>query len=249
MEGIPFWLILIFSVIALFYSMVGFGGGSSYLAVLVLAGLSHHEIPPVALTCNLIVAGGGFLHFYKAGHFEWRKVFPFIILSIPMAFLGGSIKIGKDLFALLLGLSLFAVALRMMIPDRWFDTPRPISSKKAWGVGLPAGALIGFFSGLVGIGGGIFLSPLLLLMRWVTVKQAAGCASFFILVNSLSGLMGQFQKELGITNSLLPLGMAVFAGGQIGSMLGAYHISKIKLQRILAILLLSVSVKLLWKGL
>ncbi len=247
-EIIPFWLIPIFFVIALFYSMVGFGGGSSYLAVLVLAGLPYQQIPPVALVCNLIVAGGGFWHFYKGGHFEREKLFPLIILSIPMAFWGGSIRIGKELFSFLLGLSLLAAALRMAFPERLFDNPRTLSWKETWSLGLPIGGLLGFLSGLVGIGGGVFLSPLLLFMGWVNVKQASAFASFFILVNSLSGLMGQFQKGLGMAHFLLPLGIAVFIGGQIGSMLGSYHISKLKLQRLLATLLLLVSAKLLWRG-
>lgn len=242
-------LLLIFFVIALTYSMVGFGGGSSYLAVLVLAGYSYQQIPTTALICNLIVAGGGFWYFHQGGHFQLKKVLPFIILSIPMAYLGGSMKIGKELFSLLLGLSLLAMAVRMILPEKLFETQRFPSWQKTWGIGIPLGALLGFLSGLVGIGGGIFLSPLLILMRWVTVKQAGASASFFILVNSLAGLVGQFQKGFGVNPQIGLLGLVVFLGGQIGAIAGTYRLSKLAFQRLLTVLVLSASMRLLWRGL
>lgn len=245
MEILGVWLVLAFFTIAFFYSMVGFGGGSSYLAVLALAGLSYQHIPPIALTCNLIVAGGGFIHFYGGGHFKPRKVLPFIVLSVPMAYLGGTILIKKEFFFLLLGLSLLAAAARMAISGHYFEKTKEISWKRAWSVGLPVGGGLGFLSGLVGIGGGIFLSPLLLVMRWVNVKQAAACASFFIFVNSFSGLMGQLQKGSSHTEYLLALGGAVFIGGQMGSRLGSFHLPKVGLQRVLAALILIVAIKLL----
>ena len=245
METLWIWLILSFFVIALFYSMVGFGGGSSYLAVLALAGLSYQHIPPIALTCNLIVAGGGFIHFYRGGHFEPRKVLPFIVFSVPMAYLGGSILIKREFFFLLLGLSLLAAAARMVIPDHDFEQTKEVSWKRACMVGLPVGGGLGFLSGLVGIGGGIFLSPLLLMMRWVNVKQAAACASFFIFVNSFSGLIGQLQKGSSHFEYLLALSVTVFIGGQLGSRLGSFHLPKLELQRVLAALISIVAAKLL----
>ncbi|MDP3920589.1 MAG: sulfite exporter TauE/SafE family protein [Candidatus Omnitrophota bacterium] len=245
MTELPAWLIAGFFLIALFYSMVGFGGGSSYLAVLVLAGLSYQTIPSLALCCNLIVTAGGCWHFYRAGHFRIRNVLPFIILSVPMAYLGGRMHVSKEVFCILLGFSLFAVAVRMFMPNRISQDPREISVKHAWAIGVPLGGALGLLAGIVGIGGGIFLSPLLLLMRWVTVKQAAAAASFFILFNSISGLAGQLQKGAVDAALLLPLGLAVFAGGQIGSRLGAYRIPVIRLQQMIGVLVLYVSVRLI----
>lgn len=245
METTIIWLCITFFVIAFFYSMVGFGGGSSYLAVLALVGLPYQTIPPIALICNILVAGGGFTHFYKGGHFHLKKVLPFAVLSIPMAYFGGKVLIQKELFFLLLGVSLLVAAIRMMIPDNYFEKAREVSRKEAWTLGLPTGAGLGFLSGLVGIGGGIFLSPLLLLMKWANVKEAAACASFFIVVNSLAGFLGQLQKGTAHFEYLLALGISVLVGGQIGSRLGSFYLPKMILQRVLCVLILVVAVKLL----
>ncbi|MBI1977669.1 MAG: sulfite exporter TauE/SafE family protein [Candidatus Omnitrophica bacterium] len=242
---IPIWLPLTFFLVALVYSMMGFGGGSSYLAFLVLAGLPYQNVPTLALICNLIVTCGGLWHFYRAGHLKLRKVLPFLVFSIPMAYFGGRILIGKNLFSLLFGFSLFVVALRMFLPDRLFERSREVSSLRVWIIGLPIGGILGFLSGLVGIGGGIFLSPLLLFMRWVNVKEAAAAASLFIVVNSFSGLLGQLHKGVASMSLIVPLGLAVFLGGQIGSRLGAYRLPQLGLQRMLAGLILYVSMKLI----
>ena len=247
MEAIPAWLVILFFFIALFYSMVGFGGGSSYLAFLVLAGIPYTLVPPIGLSCNLIVTSGGLWHFFRAGHFKFKIVFPFIFTSIPMAYLGSRMSIGKEVFALLLGISLFAVALRMLLPDRLFENRKEVSWNHAWKVGMPLGALLGFLAGLVGIGGGIFLSPILLLMGWANAKEAAASASFFIVVNSCAGLLGHFGKPAFPVESMVPLAIAVFVGGQIGSRLGAYHVPKVRLQQILAVLIFYVSVKLMFE--
>ena len=240
------WICLLFFFIALFYSMVGFGGGSSYLAVLVLAGLPYQQIPPLALICNLIVTTGGFWHFYRAGHFRLGKILPFVVLSIPMAYWGGTFLIEKRLFSLLLGVSLMAVAVRMVLAGKEFQMTREVSSKQAWIFGLPVGSFLGFLSGIIGIGGGIFLSPLLLLMRWVNAKESAAAASFFIMVNSFAGLMGHWQKGAFKLEGLLPLGIAVFLGGQLGSRLGAYRLPQVSFQRLLAGLIFYVSMRLIW---
>lgn len=229
--------------------MVGFGGGSSYLAVLVLAGFPYQNIPPVALICNLIVSASGFYHFCKGGYFEPKKILPFIVLSVPMAYWGGRAPIHKEPFFILLGLSLLAAALIILFPGKAFKTIRDVSDSEAWKIGLPVGGALGFVSGLVGIGGGIFLSPLLLLMRWVDVKQSAAGASFFIFLNSLAGLAGQHQKGSVDAGFLPPLVLAVFLGGQIGARLGATRFPKWGLERILAGLILYASAKLLWGAL
>ncbi len=249
MSEFHIWFPVAFFVIALFYAMVGFGGGSSYLAVLVLAGFNYQQIPMIALGCNLIVTLGGCWHFYKAGHFKLKVILPFVVTSIPMAYWGGRIDISQQFFCLLLGLSLLFVAIRMFMNFNSSQEVKEISWKKAWLVGIPVGSGLGFLAGLVGIGGGIFLSPLLILLRWVNIKQAAAAASFFIVVNSLAGLTGHLHKDFGSINFFLPLAAAVFIGGQVGSRLGAYKIPKHRLQQLLGVLILYVAFKLLFEGL
>ncbi|MBI3541139.1 MAG: sulfite exporter TauE/SafE family protein [Deltaproteobacteria bacterium] len=242
-----FYLAPLFFLTALTYSMVGLGGGSTYLALLALFAVSYSSIPQIALLCNLVVVVGGYWFFWKAGHFSLRRVLPFIVTSIPMATWGGSIPIEKKVFMLLLGLSLGVAALRMLLSDKVFESRFPLSWKRAWAVGIPVGALLGFLSGLVGIGGGIYLAPVLLLLGWADSKQAAAAASFFILVNSIAGFGGQLMKG-GFMISwgmVLPLLFAVFLGGQIGSRLGSQTIPKLALQRVTAILILAVVARLL----
>lgn len=242
------YLPIAFFVIAFFYSMVGFGGGSSYLVLLVLSGISYQSIPPVALVCNLIVATGGFYHFYRAGHFRPEIAMPFMMLSIPMAYLGGSIVISKQMFCILLGLSLCFVALRLVMTTQTFSEVKAITWKQFWIMGLPLGGAIGFLAGIVGIGGGIFLSPLLIFLRWTHVKQAAAIAALFIVVNSCSGFLGHLQKGMIDLSLIAPLGFAVFLGGQIGARLGANRIPKLRLQQALSVFILLVSIKLMFEG-
>ncbi len=239
------WLPTVFFLIALLYSMVGLGGGTSYLAVLVLAGLPYQEIPVIALICNIIVASSGFWLFYKAGFVRWRIVLPFVIFSVPMAYWGGRIAIDKDVFRLLLGFSLLIAALRMFLPIRSYEKKKEIPTAKAWAVGLPVGGLLGFLSGLLGMGGGIFLSPLLIFMRWVNVKEASAAAAFFIALNSLSGLAGHVGKGVPDFELIFPLAIAVFLGGQLGARFGAYKIPNLRLEKMLALFILYVSIKMI----
>lgn len=238
----------LFFLTALLYSMAGFGGGSTYLALLALFAFPYESLPKVALLCNLMVVSGGWWLYYRAGHFSLRPVLPFILTSIPLSFLGGTIPVGKTFFTLLLGLSLAIAGFRMLVSEKIFEIRRVLSWQRSWMVGLPAGAVLGFVSGLVGIGGGIYLSPLLLLFGWADAKQAAAACSFFILVNSIAGLGGQWIKS-GFSlplETLLPLLFAVFLGGQIGSRLGSVTLSKSILQRITASLILFVATRLLY---
>ena len=239
------WVFAGFFFVALLYSLVGFGGGSSYLAILVLVGIPFDDLPQAALICNLIVTIGGCWHFYRAGYFKFKNVIPFIITSVPMAYWGGGLLIDTKLFCLLLGVSLSAVAFRFLMPSDKFLESKSISWKQAWQIGPILGAVLGFLAGVVGIGGGIFLSPILLLMRWVNIKEAAASASFFIVVNSAAGLAGQWQKTGAPEKWVLPLALMAFLGGQIGSRMGAYKIPKIHLQKALAALVLYVAFKLL----
>ncbi len=246
-------LIPLFFLTALVYSMAGFGGGSTYLALLALFSCPYESMPKVVLLCNLVVVTGGSWFFIRAGYLPLRKILPFFLASIPMAYLGGSIPIGKTPFFWLLAISLLGAALRMFISEKVFESSQVLSMKKVWGIGLPVGAFLGLISGLVGIGGGIFLSPLLLLMGWTNAKESAAAASLFILVNSFAGLVGQFSKVGpsigGVLNFsfILPLMLAVFVGGQIGSRLGSNKISKLVLQRITGGLILFVALQILRK--
>ena len=237
-----------FLIIALVYSAVGFGGGSSYIAVLALFDYPYESIPVIALICNVIVVSGGIYHFRNKGHFKWSLFWPYAVSSIPMAFIGGRIPISREFFLLLLGVSLFLIALRLLFFNRGakeyseYKTPRiPLA--------LGLGGVLGLIAGMVGIGGGIFLAPLLLHLRWGLPKQIAATAALFILLNSLSGLAGQFVKDAS-TNGLLeywPLFLSVFIGGQIGSRIGSGPVlSQRMIKDLTAVLVLFVSLRIFY---
>jgi len=246
MEPHFYSLILLFFLAAAIYSSAGLGGGSAYLALLALFGFPYTDIPLFALGCNILVVSSGLWHYCRAGHLRFNNVLPFLITSIPLAYLGGSFSLSKKVFSLLLAFSLVVAALRLLSRNQERQL-QVVSWKKSCMIGLPAGAVIGFLSGLIGIGGGIFLSPLLLLLRWADSKQAAAAASLFILVNSSAGLMGQFSKGLSLEHSdlFLPLLAAVFLGSQVGARLGAFQLSTLALQRVTVVLLFFASVRVL----
>jgi uncharacterized membrane protein YfcA len=238
-------LIVSFFVIAVIYSSVGFGGGSSYLALLAIAGVNFEVIRPAALLCNIVVVTGGAIIFYKEGLINIKKSWPFLIASIPLAFVGGYWRIKEHTFFVILGITLIVAALIL-----WFqesvqaDTGKYKSDNTLLNVGLGGG--IGFLSGLVSIGGGIFLSPILHLIRWNEVKKISALASLFILVNSISGLAGQLSRSASLDwNFILPLLAAVLAGGQIGSRLGARRFNPVYIKRITAIVILVAGLNIL----
>jgi uncharacterized membrane protein YfcA len=245
------WLAALFALTAALYAMVGFGGGSTYSALLVLAEVDYRLLPSIALLCNLIVVAGGSWRYARAGHLDWRFVAPFVLLSMPMAWLGGRLPIERETFVLLLGLSLLAAGLLMLFERRDPVPAKPVRrspGQLALAVGLGAG--IGLLSGLVGIGGGIFLAPLLHTLRLATPKAIAATASVFILLNSLAGLAGQAGKLGGFDHGRAmlewwPLFMAVLIGGQLGSWLGAGRFSEVTVKRLTAVLVLYVAVRLL----
>lgn len=215
-------LLVFFFLIAAVYASAGFGGGSSYLAVLSLYAIPFTGLRATALLCNLVVVTGGTWIFYQKGHLDLKKVWPMMVLSIPMAFLGGALPLKEEVFFLLLGISLLLAGGLILLQDtgrRGMAAVRPMAP---WGGGILGGG-IGFFSGMVGIGGGIFLSPVLHLMRWDRPKEIAATASLFILVNSAAGLGGQLlnrklEIDWAFTGLLL---LAVLAGGQLGARLSA----------------------------
>ena len=242
---------LLFLVTALLYSAVGFGGGSTYNALLVLAETDYRILPSIALICNLIVVSGGVLQYKRSGDLSLRFALPFVVLSIPTAWLGGLAPIEEDAFIMLLGFSLLAAGITM-----WFQAPeraaaQPRAPFLSWVVGLPLGGVVGLLSGMVGIGGGIFLAPCLHLLRLGGTKRIAATSSFFIMVNSMAGLVGQTMKQGKVAHlealmDYWPLGLAVLVGGQIGSRLSAEALSGRVVKRMTAVLILYVAGRLLY---
>jgi uncharacterized membrane protein YfcA len=238
-------LAALFFVTALLYGAVGFGGGSTYNALLVLAGADYRAVPIVALACNIIVASAGTWRFARSGHVDWRRIWPLFALSIPFAWIGGRLEVAEPVFVGLLACSLFTAGLLMLRqPRRQREGPPRIQSRWLEPV---AGATLGFLAGLVGIGGGIFLAPLLYMLRWGTPRAIAGTCAAFILVNSISGLAGQLAKG-GVGGEALttywPLFAAVAAGGAIGSTLGSRGLDPNHVRILTALLILYVAARL-----
>ena len=241
-------VVLLFFMVAILYSSVGFGGWSSYLAILALTGLGYIQFRAISLLCNVVVVSGGTYLYVKNNHFNWRKVLPLAVLSVPMAFLGGYLKISQTFFFILLGSTLVIAAITMWISKYIVESPKKMDTKSVVKDGS-IGGMIGFISGMVGIGGGVFLAPLLHLTNWDTPKRIAATSSFFILVNSIAGLLGQYQNpdfHFEPTISLV-LMTTVFFGGQIGSRLSASKISPFVIKRMTALLILFVGLRILWK--
>lgn len=238
-------LLLLFFFTALIYSSVGFGGGSSYIALLFLFEVPYTLIPIIALISNIVVVSSGAFHYFKNKQISFEKVLPFVITSIPSAYLGGVINVEKEMYKLILGVCLLLAGLKMILNvNKTYEDYKLPSF-------IPAtilGAILGFISGLVGIGGGIFLSPIMYLLKWGKPKEIAATCSLFILFNSIAGVLGQTQK-LGsdtIAFSYLPLIVAVFIGGQIGSYLGSNKIKPRYIEVLTSILVLVVSIRILF---
>jgi len=247
-------VITLFFLVAILYSSAGFGGGSSYLAILALTGMSFIQFRAISLLCNIVVVSGGTYIYFKKGLFNWKKIIPLALISVPFAFLGGYLKISQTFFFILLGVTLVVAAISMWISKYIVDSPKQGTHKSAVKDGF-LGGVIGFISGMVGIGGGVFLAPVLHLTNWDTPKRIAATASFFILVNSLAGLLGQYQSQSIESdfyfepNIAFILMLTVFLGGQIGSRLSASKISPYVLKRITAILIAFVGLRILYKHL
>lgn len=238
-------LIPIFLLIAFAYSVVGLGGGSSYLAVLAWKGLPREALVVTALLCNLIVSVQGTYSYASAGFFRPRIFWPLVLSSVPFAFLGGLLRVSDQTFYLLLGISLLMAALRMFFPKALLKQGA-ISKKMFWILGPITGALLGYLAGVVGLGGGIFLGPVLILSGVADSKETAAITAPFIFVNSLAGLAAHYSQ---INSSLMifsaPLLLAVAVGGWGGSRLGSRYFKPIWVQRAAAVLLSLVGFKLL----
>ncbi len=240
----PFGILIIAAifVVAILYSSVGHGGASGYLAVMAFFAVSPAITRPTALTLNLFVASIAFIQFYRAKHFEWKIFLPFAAASIPFAFLGGTIHLPTTVYKIILGITLLLAAFRLAINLKTENEPR---APKIW-ICLLIGAILGLVSGLVGVGGGIFLTPILLLMNWTETKKAAGISALFILVNSISGLLGNYAQALQLPSIVLFWIIAAVIGGVIGSTLGSYRFNSITLRRVLAVGLLIAGIKLIF---
>ena len=232
-------------VAALMYSSVGHAGASGYLAAMALVGVAPEVMRPSALTLNILVASIGASSFYRAGCFAWSTFWPFAVGSIPFAFVGGTIQLPPHVFRPLIGAVLLAAAVRMVVragspgEDAEARPPRTATA-------VAAGAGIGLLSGLTGTGGGIFLSPLMLLMRWAPMRQVAGVSAMFILVNSIAGLAGNSKGVRLLPPAVIGWAAAAVAGGAIGSWLGSRKLAPQSLRYILALVLVVAAAKLIF---
>ena len=235
-------LVLAIGVIAFLYSSVGHAGASGYIAIMTLASLSPAVIKPSALVLNILVASIGSWQFHRAGHFRWTLFWPFALLSIPLAFLGGYLDLPTHLFKLMVGIVLLLSALYFF----WNPDNDEVGPAPALPIAIASGGVLGFFAGLTGTGGGIFLTPLLLVMRWARTKAAAATSALFILVNSIAGLAGNASSVGSIPALVWPLALAAIIGGSAGSYFGSRRFPVATIKRLLAAVLVIAGLKLLF---
>lgn len=248
-----FYTALAFVAVAFLYASVGFGGGSTYTAVLIETGMAYELVPIVSLLCNIVVVSGGIYHYSIAGHLKLHFALPLVITSVPAAFLGGYIRIEESGFLAILGAALLIAGILMILDRRWGSQTTVGSSSLAMSTSLVLGAALGGLAGITGIGGGIYLAPALHLMRLADARTVAATCSLFIFVNSLAGLGGQLTKlggdaEALLNASYLALPLAVLFGGQLGSRIGAKWLPAAPIRRLTGLVILIVSVRLLWRA-
>ena len=236
------FLCLAIAMIAFLYSSVGHAGASGYIATMTLLGLAATVIRPTALVLNVLVATIGSFQFWRAGHFSWKLFWPFALLSVPAAYLGGYIQPSASILRILIGLVLLFSAARLIF--RRGDPAETVAPSKPTAVGVGAG--LGFLSGLTGTGGGIFLTPLLLFCRWAHIRQAAAVSAVFILVNSIGGLVGYFTAVRSLPVLGLYLAIPAIIGGAIGSHLGSRRLPVRAISILLAIVLAIAGTKLIF---
>jgi uncharacterized membrane protein YfcA len=241
-----FILSILFFVTAILYSSVGFGGGSTYLALLLIWDVPYYVFPVIALFCNVIVVSGNSINYVRAGNLNLKLIIPYLIGSIPFAFLGGSINIDKYIFEILLFFVLSVAGILLLINSNSFKSENIKIKEINNFISILIGSILGFVSGIVGIGGGIFLSPILFLMKAGYPKQIATTASLFILINSISGILGQLTKE-NVINEILnywPLFIVVLIGGQLGNFLNLRFLSNKILAVMTSLLVIFVAIRL-----
>ena len=236
------WLFLaILPIVAFLYSSVGHGGASGYLALMALFSFLPETMKPTALLLNVFVAGIAFYHYYREGHFNKKLFLSFAVASIPMAFLGGMAEVDATIYKKILAVLLLFAILKML--NIIGKEKGEIITVKIW-QGIIVGGVIGFFSGLIGIGGGIILTPIILLLHWGKMKEAAAVSALFIWVNSASALLGQFSSGVAISWEVFVLAIIALIGGYFGSYYGSKIFKNTFLRYLLAFVLLIASVKL-----
>ena len=225
---------ILFFITAILYSSVGFGGGSTYLALLLIWDIPYYIFPVIALVCNIIVVSGNSINYIRAGNHNFKLLIPFLIGSVPFAFFGGALKIDKEIFEIILFFVLSIAGVLLLINNKSYQNNNLIIKKTNSLINLMIGAVLGLVSGIVGIGGGIFLSPILFLIKAEKPKVIATTASLFILINSISGILGQLTKENILIE--LPNYLSLFICVLLGGLIGNYLNLKIFTGRVLAIL-------------
>ena len=237
---------ILFFITAILYSSVGFGGGSTYLALLLIWDIPYYIFPVIALMCNIIVVSGNSFNYIRAGNHNFNLLLPFLIGSIPFAFLGGALKIDKDFFEILLFFVLSIAGIILLINNKSYENENLIIKKINFIYSLTIGSILGLVSGIVGIGGGIFLSPILFLLKAEKPKIISTTASLFILINSISGILGQFTKDKTFDELInyWPLFLSVLIGGLIGNYLNLKIFSNRILTILTSLLVIFVSVRI-----
>ena len=225
---------ILFFITAILYSSVGFGGGSTYLALLLIWDIPYYIFPVIALFCNIIVVTGNSINYVRAGNHNFKLLLPFLIGSIPLAFFGGTLIINKEIFEILLFLVLSIAGVLLLINNKSYEDKNLITKKLNSFISIFIGSVLGLISGIIGIGGGIFLSPILFLLKADKPKTIVTTASLFILINSVSGILGHLSKENVLNEAFLywPLFLAVLIGGLFGNYLNL----KIFSNRVLALM-------------
>ena len=239
-------LAILFLVTAILYSSVGFGGGSTYLALLLIWKIPYFIFPIIALTCNVIVVSGNCFNYIRAGNLNLKLLIPYLIGSIPLAYIGGSLPIEKKLFEILLFLVLVTAGTLLLFNFQSYDDRKESYQKIPVPISIIIGGVLGFISGIVGIGGGIFLSPILFLIRAGKPKHIITVVSLFILINSISGIIGQLTKNVVLIEiqNYWYLLIAVLIGGQIGNFLNLKIFSVRILALVTALLVLFVAIRM-----
>ena len=236
----PIIFYFLLPIIALLYASVGHGGASGYLALMAIFNAEPYLMKPTALILNLFVAGISFFLFWREGYFKWKLFWPFAITSVPMAFLGGYLNVDPDIYKKVLAILLIFSVIRIIGFDKEIKTQK---EQILW-QSLLIGLIIGFFSGLIGIGGGIILSPVILLLHWGNMKETAAVSALFIWINSFAGLSGMYLNGLNLSAKVLFLVGITLTGALIGAYAGSMKLNNLLLKRVLALVLVMASIKL-----